>query len=451
MGYLLIILTNFIYLPALKFGLVSDDAAALQAKPFNVGRAKITSVALHLMVAEYIYFAFGCSNAALISALLFSVHPMTVQISCWKSGEHYGLNALVLLLIIAFPFMFPLYAFSGLSAGSIICTPFVFLFTQYWYIALVFPVIAWFGYKKMLPGIVGKVKGNEDKGGLTPALPEDFTFHKFKWVNLVLVVKTFGYYSLACLLPIKCGFYNSFLVTLGSSKKETDYWYSLNRHFWGGLFAMVLMATLWWFNKTNFIGMGILIFVTSLAPFLNVITVQQQTAPRYVYLPLIGFMIAFVILLVQLPLIISASVIGALFLFYLDRTIQVMKHYAKDNITMIMLDSQVFPDNPRLWYFRYEHMLHKGNSLMAWAEASYGLKHLPEDSQLWFGLAVASFDLGDMNAATKWLQNAETFMMLTDRQQMKGLIEEMRGRIRVKLEEKFKQKPSTPFYKGRGF
>jgi len=130
-------------------------------------------------------------------------------------------------------------------------------------------------------------------------------------------------------------------------------------------------------------------------------------------------------------------IIGALFLFYIDRTLRVMKHYAKDNITMMELDSQVFPENPRLWYYRYEHMLHKGNPIMAWAEASYGLKHLPEDCQLWFGLACASFELGDFNAASEFLKTSEKFMILSDRKNMQNLILEFRARITVELTKKY--------------
>jgi len=138
-----------------------------------------------------------------------------------------------------------------------------------------------------------------------------------------------------------------------------------------------------------------------------------------------------------LPLGPRCFITGALFLFYLDRTLKVMKHYAKDNITMMELDSQVFPENPRLWYYRYEHMLHKGNPIMAWAEASYGLKHLPEDCQLWFGLACASFELGDYNAASEFLKTSEKFMILSDRKNMRGLIVEFRERINVELRKKY--------------
>jgi hypothetical protein len=114
-----------------------------------------------------------------------------------------------------------------------------------------------------------------------------------------------------------------------------------------------------------------------------------------------------------------------------------MEHYKKDNITMFILDSQVFPDNPLIWYWRYEHMLHKGNPVMAWAEASYGLKYLPENCQLWFGLSCASFELGDYNATLKFLDTAERFLILSDRKQMLGYIQELRQRVQLALKQKW--------------
>jgi hypothetical protein len=144
---------------------------------------------------------------------------------------------------------------------------------------------------------------------------------------------------------------------------------------------------------------------------------------------LAGFQIALAGLLMQLGTP-GYCILSALWLFYLDRTIRVRKHYAKDNITCITLDSQVYPDNPRLWNYLYEFHLHKNNPVMAWAMAALGLQQNPDDSQLYFGMAVASFSLGDIKAASKFLDMSEKYMILTERKSMKQLIEEFRARIK---------------------
>ena len=432
---LLILLVNSIYLPTIRYGLISDDATAFKLNPYPVKWTKFFNIIIHCLVAEYIYLAFGHNEVSMMAAILFSIHPIVVQVPVWFAGRGYGINALILLMVVTYtPLGMIAYLASFRGIGTLVLTPFIFLFTKFWYISLLSPLLVWWSWKPLWANINAKIKGD---GVFTTPLPTDFDFLTISFKKIIIVIKTFGYYSLACLLPIKNGFYNSFLTTFGASKKDTDYWYSFNRHFWGGIFAITSMGYLWFINRHNFIGMGIILFVTSLIPFFNFIIVQQQTTPRYAYLPLIGFQIALVGLLNQCG-IVGMLVITGLFVFYIDRLIRVMRHYRTTNINMIELDSQVFPDNPRLWYYRYEHMLHKNNPVMAWAEVTYGLKHLPEDCQLWFGLACASFKLGDSNAALQFLKKSEEFMILTERKQMEGLIKEFRQEIQGALLKKWK-------------
>ena len=440
MGYLIIFLVNLVYLPAIKFGLVSDDATVFKLNFFPLKRSKITSIVLHIVIAEYVYYAFGQTTISLIAALLFSVHPTAIQIPVWFSGRYYGLEALKFLMIFAFaPIGVVVYFVWGVGILTNVFTPFLFLFTKHWYIVFIFIYLAWRKYKIIIKGIQSRAKSIDTTFKPGVPLQKGFFLHEFKIKNLILVVKTFGYYTLSCLLPLKNGFYNSFLCTLGASKKATDNCYSYNRQFWGGLFAMVLMFILWLFNMRNNIGIGIMLFVLSVGPYFNFISIHQFTAPRYSYLALIGFQIAFVTFIAQVfhPLV-QAGIFSALFLFYLDKTIRVMQHYKKDDITMVDLDSQVFPENPRVWYFKYEHMLHKNNPVMAWAEASYGLRHLPEDCQLWFGLSCASFELGDCSAAKIFVETSEKCMILTDRQSMQSVINELKKRINDELFKKWK-------------
>src|SRR3989338_3893568 len=237
MEYFLILLVNLVYIPCVWYGVVNDDATELKMHPYNVKREKSFNILLHLVVSWLIYAVFGNFTAGIfLSSLTFP--PFT---------------ALLLLL-------------SDMGISTTLFTTLVFLWTKHWYAALLFVPLACISYKKVKANIDGKKNG---VGIFSAPLPEDFTPQYFRWKNLIIVVKSFGYYSLACLLPIKNGFYNSFLVTIGASEKDNKYWYSLNRHFWGGIFVFILMAAIWWFNKFNFIGMGILVFGLSLIPFLD--------------------------------------------------------------------------------------------------------------------------------------------------------------------------------------
>lgn len=435
MHQLIILLANLIYLPAIWYGLISDDATEMKMCPYNVKKSKIASIILHIIVAQFVYIAFGANFASFMAALMFSLHPAAIQIPVWRAGRYYGYNALIVLLSIAFmPFTFPLYFFSLLSIASTMFVPLIFLFTDYWFLAVLCPILIGLSYKHIKGNIIDKIKGTNNI--YSNPLPDDYILHKFHLTKLIIAVKTFGFYVLSALLPVKNGFYNSFLVTLGMSKIETKYWYSLNRHFWGGLLAIIAMLCIWCFNMFNFIGMGIMIFVLALIPFMNFITVQQFTAPRYAYLPLIGFHIALASLLLNFG-IVGFAICCVLLGFYIAQMLRVMPIYKKDSLNAIVKDSHEFPDNPRVWYYRYERALHKGNAVVAWSEANWGLKYLPYDCQLWFALACASFELGDMNSTEKFLKNSEKYMLLVGRGDMQILVNDLRRRIKLKLEGKY--------------
>jgi hypothetical protein len=243
--YALIFLVNILYIPVIWWkGLVSDDALSMVFNPFNLKEARTCNVILHITVAEYIYIAFGCSPVSLLASILFSIHPQTVQISSYRSGRQYGVNALLFLFALTFAPLGALAYFSyGVNAGcaSLVITPFVFLATKFWWLAFLAPVVFWFSWKQIKRGVDAKIAGPQD---FSAPLPQDMGLTEMKPQKLILVVKTFWYYSLAALLPFKNGYYNSFLQTFGMSKKDTDYWYSFNRHFWGGLSVMGLMLFL---------------------------------------------------------------------------------------------------------------------------------------------------------------------------------------------------------------
>jgi len=451
----LIIGVNCIFIPCYWFGLVVDDATAMVLNPFRLKQAKVFSIAIHLVVAFWIYIAFGLSSISLIASILFSVHPNCVQVACWRSGGHYGINALYMLLIIALaPYGAFFYLLGVRANATLALTPLIFIFSKHWFLVLLAPLVFWWYWQKIKLNIEGKKKGGDDGIVFVPAVTTDFDMLVIAPRKLIIAVKTFGFYALNCLLPLKNGFYNSFLQTFGASLKDAKYWYSLNRHFWGGLFAIIVMAYLWFVNRSSFIGMGIVLFVVSIAPFLNFISVQQFTSARYAYLPLVGFQIALVGLLHNYLGIYSIIPIAGLFTFYLDRLLRVMRHYKTNNIDMYLLERQEFPDNPRLWYFMYAHWLHKGNPILALAESMYGLKTLPQDCQLWFGATCAAFEMGDYKAASAFLDNSEKFMVMAGRTEMKTIIEEMRTRIRQEMGLIPKPKiiipnqNKKPFYRG---
>ena len=297
-----------------------------------------------------------------MAAILFAVHPQAVQVPVWIGGRQYGLNALMFLFAFAFaPWgcLILVLCQNGISP-TILFAPLVFLFTKHWWLAvpccLVILARTW---KFMRHDFTMKVEGD---GEFTEALPKDFDLNKFTPRKVIIAAKTFWYYTLAAVLPFKNGFYNSWLVTMGASKQQTAYWYSLNRHFWGGVVLICTLFCTWAYNQMNPIGWGIMLFVLSIGPFLNFITIQQFTAARYAYLATAGLLVALCHLLpYTLPINLVCMVTGGLFAFYVTQTVRVFAVYRKDDLSLMEADSQVFPDNPRLWYFRAGHQLRNQN------------------------------------------------------------------------------------------
>ena len=270
---LIVLLNLLLYWRTLKFKLINDDYATFhicskapalntfkrirpygnRTWPVDLKKERIFSIAIHTTVACYIYYAFGMTFYSFIAAILFSMHPAAVQVPAWLSGRHHGWDALMFLIAYAFsPWCAPLLFLSQRGYPTNFIATLVFAFTRHWYVSLLFPLLAMWHFKPLRDIIRRKIGRRERQHRLgydhdESKLTEDFYIHKFHPGRLIIAVKTFGYYALSCLLPLKNGFFNSFLVTMGMSKEHNKYWFSLNRHFWGGLFAIVVMSTLWTF------------------------------------------------------------------------------------------------------------------------------------------------------------------------------------------------------------
>ena len=434
MEYLFIFLVNLIWLPTLSYGLITDDIMHMKTSPDTFGWpfkgakavifARLVNITIHVLIAEYIYMAFG----NILVALLFSVHPFGVQVAAWRSGRQYGINALLFMMAVTFAPIGGLSLFACFNGATptIFFAPLAFISTKYWWLAFGVLVIGCMNYVNVKKGMAGKVGGSI----FYPGEPKDSVLSKFHLINLIIVIKTFGYYCLACLLPIKNGFYNSFLSNYGMTKSQTAYWFSLNRHFWGGLAAIGIVGTLIVLNFHNAIGFGLMLFVLSIGPFLNFITIQQYTAPRYAYFALIGFHVALVVFLAKMGIFAQVVMVAGLFAFYLDRLIKVQKHYQGKNTNVMYLDSDVFPDCLRLWYYKYHRWLELDNPIMAWAEAAWGLKHNPNDCQLYFGMAVASWNMGNEKGAKFFLGEAEKNMMDVGKKDMMETINAFKNRMK---------------------
>ena len=261
---------------------------------------------LHAITGVFVYLAFGASDVSFIAALLFSFNPINNQGSVWISGRSYVLATLGILVSMVFPIIAPVaiilvmhYPIGFCMAGILgIMFPYM----------LIFVLLGAGWHFRRVKGLIGnKVEFEmfaEDK--------------RIEWKKIIIVIKTFSFYTIHALIPIKTTFYHSFMQSMAGSGKEKAY--SLDRFFYIGL--IISAAFIWklFFTPWDLVSFGLVWWVVGLAPFLNAFRISQEIAERYAYAPLPGLMIVLATILQPYPIVIAAvlAMYATKLWFYMD-------------------------------------------------------------------------------------------------------------------------------------
>ena len=331
MRILLIILINLlVYFITLKFDLCSDDVDVFnqsvnKAEPNRFKRlwlkyknaridspqeAHLFTLLNHTLVCICIYLGLGCNYISFIASLFFAVNPINNQASIFISGRNYSTTALLVMLGFTFPIISPIFMLlanrfmiSGLFSS--LC----FLGTNYWYMSLFFPIIAFFSYKRVRNAINEKIK--VESTDLTVNLRQ-----------LVIAIKTYGYYFKLCLIPYRIAFYHEFMQSLNGSWRKR--WEKIDFHFWLGLSLLITTIYCIIFVRHP-LTWGLFFYSINIAMFTNFIKVSQEISDRYAYLPNIGVMY-FLSSIVYPSLILTAII----FTYYVTRLFSTMSMYKND-------------------------------------------------------------------------------------------------------------------------
>jgi MFS family permease len=232
----------------------------------------------HTIVCILIYTAFGYTNISLLAALLFAVNPANNQGSVWIAGRGYVLSTLGILGVMTIPLAGPVFLALATYYNAGFLMPLVLAGSEYAPMLLIVPFIWAIQYKRFKRNVMDKAKMEmfkEDKA--------------IKPQKLVLAIKTFGFYLVHALVPIKTTFYHSFLQSLAGSGAKRGY--SMRcRFFWIGLAAISGIAWYWICFPWNMVSFGLLWWCLGIAPFLNLFRMNQEIAERYIYLPNVGLM-----------------------------------------------------------------------------------------------------------------------------------------------------------------
>jgi len=249
---------------------------------------------IHALVCVFIYTAFGSNDVSFLASFLFMVNPINNQGSVWISGRGYALPPLLVLMTMTFPILAPLTvgALMYFNIGFVIAN-----ILPLWSMSLLpFVIIYGIWYTR-------KIKHDLKQKAEKEMFAEDKKIH---WTKIILVIKTFSFYTIHALIPIKTTFYHSYMQSMAGSGKAKAY--RLDRFFFLGL---PIIAGFMWkicFTPWDLVSFGLVWWVVGLAPFLNAFRVSQEIAERYAYTPLVGLMLALAIVIQGHPMLIAGFI-----------------------------------------------------------------------------------------------------------------------------------------------
>lgn len=345
---LIIITATFaLYWRSLKYKYVSDDIPVYKNPPkFKnawhkrllqfLGSAKIKpkedrliTIGIHSLICVMIFLAFGRNDISFLAALLFAFNPTNNQGSIWISGRGYTLPALALVSAVAFPILAPwlLLFCSWFTAGFF--APVALLGSKYWFLLFLLPIIWGVHYMKFKTAVKSK--------HTSETLAEDKRFHIGK---IILAIKTFGFYLALCVVPFRITFYHSFLQSCAGNEIMRKRAYSLCKFFWIGLTSILAWLVYSCFHW-DMISWGFLWYAVNIAPYCNLIRLNQEIAERFVYIANIGVMLL-------LANFISGNIIlsTAFIVFYATRTFFVMPMYKDD----YFITEVAVIEDPNAWW-----------------------------------------------------------------------------------------------------
>ncbi|KKM03773.1 hypothetical protein LCGC14_1771070 [marine sediment metagenome] len=373
----------------------------------------LITLLLHTTVCIMIYLIFGRSPVSLVTALLFSIHPVNNQTSIWLNGKRYAVITILTLLMwffkpygIFFYLLTPMWHYGAMPA--------IILY------ALKYNWVIWVGvlliiaFHKNILEKVGTRWERMPHGELKIARPR----------KLVILIKMIGYVFLHCLLPRRMSFWHVFMERFGFSDEDNKYWYSFNKDFYIGLGVTSGLAWLIYFNWDNPIGFGLFWWVIFVLPWCQFpIGVTQAISERVYYLPNVGLCYALGYFLTEMPY--SEYTITAIFTYYLVKLWFYMPAYKNvDEFYRYALNE--FPDQFRARGHLVRRYLEEQRLFYALRDAGLGLKITPKDCTLNLLMVQALMSLGAFGMAKGYLDKAEKCMIPGQETNFKRDIEKFR-------------------------
>jgi hypothetical protein len=375
----------------------------------------ITTI-IHSLVCVCIYTGFGASDTSFLAAFLFMVNPANNQGSVWIAGRAYALSALGMTFTMTFPIMAPIALWGTTYFNPGFLGPLALAGSPHAWVVCFLPFCWLFHRHRFYRNVTDKIK-NE-----TFAEDRKFGFNKFK-----LTVKTFGFYLVHAIFPIKNTFYHSFLESAAGSRKHKAHTMN-DRFFWIGLFGIIGIFYFWLSRPWGAMSFYLLWWCVCIAPFLNLFRMHQEIAERYMYLPNVGMMMFLATILQGYPVITSAllTAYAVKMWFYMDAY--------QDDYYLIENACLNSPDSWFAWHVRgmrrWDVQSYK-EAIIMWTMAR---RISPKEFKVNFNLASALVLTKHQREGLEFLKIAEANIPGGQEEQSKQLIADFRaGKITILL------------------
>ena len=293
---LIIAIVVALYAKSIRYKYMPDDSVRRDEYLYNVPetlpsheftkkipplRVRLWLITNHCLNVAFIYVLFGWK-----AALLFAVHPVAVNATCWVTGNYYAGTTLLVLAGYWCISMFgwfgaiPALAFYTAALNSTLTSlgiPFFYLITMNPIgMTLFLPLIMYLRGDRFVKGLVIRKKMRQKN------------FDKLNYKKLSFMTKVVYEYIGMFFLPLRMALFRSF----GEQVTRDEGYYNkdcaFNAHFMDALMACVaLFAVGMWLNP-----MAILWFFCLIAPHSQFkIYGQSNPCNRYLYMPMIGLCI----------------------------------------------------------------------------------------------------------------------------------------------------------------
>jgi hypothetical protein len=405
-------LVVLLYIRSLKFHYMPDDKVPRSGYLYNVPnvlppadfmerippkRVRLWCIANHCLNVAFISVLFGWKPA-----LIFAVHPMSVEMVCWLTGNYYA--GTTLLVLAAYWAITHLPVFAGIPLGIAFYTaalnstitalgvPLFFLFTaNIPGMSLFVPWVFYFKGKRFRSGL-------KKRAEVVPNPFDKIELGKLAWMTKHVARYILGMF----LFPFKMALFRHFGEHILRSKEEYDEYLSFNKDFWVSLLiCLTTFGAGLWINWKATIW-----FFTMIAPH-SQFKIYGQPSPcaRYLYLPMVGLCI----LLAHLPDPILFMFAG----FFLYRTHAYIP--AWENLeTLKKNDLDNFPERAMAHTDYAQHLLQRyvlnNKDILRINQASYHLEMAKRmDPELWtayLNLALFHNCMGNLKQCLEYTEIA---------------------------------------------